>query len=1099
MPEWTREQRAAIDARNHTILVSAAAGSGKTAVLIERIVTLLREGARLDRMMICTFTRAAAAEMRERLNKRLTDEAATQPELMGRALDELEGAEISTIHSFCQRMLREEFQAAGIDPLASICEEQKRVAMFREAYTAAFNELLEEQHPDVLLLSEAVDQKIIEEWNQRLFTFLMALPNPFRWLEEQIDSLTREPFTEQPWYKTVQRYVIQQAEGMGDILQREQLMLRQPFALNERFADWDNDVYMYQTFREHLTDHPEELPMLLQCYSFATLKRLKGAKDLSEEQQAWDKGYKKLRDQHKKLVKELLELIKPDEERWRIELPNVQAQMRGLAALVKRTEKHFSALKRQANVLDFNDLEQMTLGMLEDAVIREKLQERFDHIFVDECQDVSAVQDAIIQQLHGEHCCLFMVGDVKQSIYRFRQADPTLFLHRMRTFADNEDARERRIFLQKNFRSRPAVLEATNRVFRKVMRADVTELDYLPEDELIPGRSCEFGPSVELLLLEGAEEATAAETLELQADQAAARIRELLKESFHDGKQVRHYTYRDIVILMPSVARQGSLTADMLQARGIPVYYDGADDYFALPEILAVTNLLSLIDNAQQDVPLLSVLKMTPFLMTDQQLADIRLCKSGRNVPFHEAFAVCCEGEGELAEICRTVRGKIEGWQFLSKVLPLSDFLWRLMRETGMLAVSGALPEGEIRQANLMLMCQRAAEYEDNGGVSLSGFLREMTNMRAAGDSRSAKVLGEGEDLVRIMTIHKSKGLEFPVVFVMGMGSALHLSGGKSLRMHSRLGCCVPYVNREMNIRRDTILDKAFDIQRKLDEKAERARVLYVAMTRAREQMILLCGDVSRELEWRAPEGAFRVWQAKSMADWVMQTVCDKYDAALSTDSPQVATPWRIRVTGIHDQQVVEKVNVIHNMQDYIASVLSAPPSRSTFAAWESRPAAQAMPLKTSVSSLVRQEVLRDPMPLTDAEETADDKTLPEEIVSPLRLSELPRLPSFMEQREMTGAEAGTLTHRALSMVSLEAMRGAASLTETLWVELCELTDRGCFTSQERLAVKPNAIVNFFRSDMGQRLLRSPEVKREWHFNLRLQEMGDVLLQGVID
>lgn len=1098
MPKWTLQQEAAINARNHTILVSAAAGSGKTAVLVERIVSLLREGARLDRMMICTFTRAAAAEMRDRLNKRLTMEAATQPELMGRALDDLESAEISTIHSFCQRMLREEFQAAGIDPLATICEEQKRVVMFHEAYVTAMNELLAEGHPALTALADGVDQRTIEEWNTRLYTFLMALPKPFAWLEEHIDSLGKEPFTEQPWYRVVWNYVYQQSFGMENIILREQQMLQEPHAVQERCLDWENDWYVYTTFREWLMDHPEELPMLLQCYNFATLKRVP-AKSLNEGQQAWDKEYKKLREAHKKLVKDLLTLIKPDEERWRLELPNVQEQLRGLSALVQRTNVHFAELKRKANTLDFSDLEQMTLAMLEEPALREKLQDRFDHIFVDECQDVSAVQDAIIQQLHGEKCCLFMVGDVKQSIYRFRLADPTLFLQRMRTFSDEIDGRERRIFLQKNFRSCDSVLEATNRVFRKLMKPEVTELDYLPEDELIPGRSGEYGPPVEALLLTGAEDASASEMLEMQADQAAARIHELLKEPYHDGTRARYYTYKDMVILMPSVARQGSRVAELLQARGVPVYYDGADDYFALPEILAVTALLSLIDNRKQDVPLLSVMKMTPFLMTDGQLAEIRLCKTGKNVPFHEAFDACCEGEGPLSESCRAVREKIEGWQFLSKTLPLSEFLWRLMRETGMFAVSGALPEGDMRQANLMLMCQRAAEYEDNGGVSLAGFLRELTNMRAAGDSRSAKVLGENENLVRIMTIHKSKGLEFPIVIVMGLNGAMHLAAGKSLRMHGKLGVCVPYVNREMNIRRDTILDRAFEIQRKLDEKAERARLLYVAMTRAKERLILLCGDASRADEWQQPDSAFRVWQAHSLADWVMQAVCDSCGKTFSTSFPQARTPWFVGVTAHREQQLVEKKTVIHNMQDWLHAVLANPPGEDVFAGWEAPTEAAMLPVKTSVTALVKQETLQDPMPLTDAEETADTKTIGEEIVSPLRLSELPRLPDFLEEARLTGAEAGSITHRALALVSLDALRESSSLAEALAAQLSDLKECGVLSAEERAAIRANGMLNYFRSEVGQRMLASGEVRREWHFNLRLKEKHDALLQGVID
>lgn len=1101
MPMWTQEQLAAITARNHTILVSAAAGSGKTAVLVERIVTLLREGVPMDRMMIVTFTRAAAAEMRQRLNQRILQEAHRQPQLMGRALDDLESAEISTIHSFCQHLLREEFQAAGIDPLASICEEQKRAAFFHEAYVQAMNELLTEDYPSFTRLADSLGALTLEEWCKSLYEFLTSLPHPFAWLKEHAARLTDEPFTDQPWYHVILRYVNQQTEGIALLLDQERAMLDDPAALRERQADWEQDQETYSRFRAAANNAPDQLPELLATYDFRKLTTVKGVSSMGEDVQRWDKEYKKLRTAHKDLVKELQSLLHVDDARWRRELAAVRDEVEALALLTERTAQHFAEAKREQHLLDFSDLEQFTLALMDDPDLRAKLRERFDHIFVDECQDVSAVQDAIIQQLQGEGTCLFMVGDVKQSIYRFRQADPTLFLRRMRTFSDAEDARERRIFLQRNFRSCPAILDATNRVFRRLMKATVTELDYLPEDELIPGRAAKADPPVEIELMRAGEKQRAAELLTAQALRTAARIEALTRETFFDGEKERVYTYRDMVILMPSVSRAGSQVAGVLQSRGIPVYFDGNDSYFALPEILAVTSLLSLIDNRMQDIPLMAVLKMTPFLLTDQDLASIRLCKTGRDVPFYEAFDECCARETPLGARCADIRRQLDEWRFLSRVLPLSDFLWRILRETGLYAVSGALPEGELRQANLMLMCQRAAEYEEGGGVSLSGFLGVIEELRAAGDSRSAKVLGENENLVRIMTIHKSKGLEFPVVFVLGLGGPLHLKTGKSLRTHSRLGVCLPYMNPDMNIRRETVLDRAFDLQRRLDEKAERARILYVAMTRARERLILLVNQGEDDSLWRLPESPYRIWQAGSMADWLMQAVCDEVPAqALSTGYQQAGTPWKINASADIDPQDVEKTQLFHMGQAWLDAVVSLPPGERLDRAWrEAEQPGDAAPLKTSVSALVRRQALQDPFPLDDAEENPSDKARTEEIVSPLRLSELPRQPAFLQEKQLTGAEAGTLVHHVLALVGLDGLRRGADLAEALVDELNGLRSRGLLSVEEARLLRPNVLLRFYRSELGQRMLRSPDVRREWHFNLRLREQGDSLLQGVID
>ncbi len=1101
MPQWTASQLEAIRARNHTILVSAAAGSGKTAVLVERIVTLLKEGARLDKMMIVTFTRAAAAEMRQRLNDRLQQELPGEPKIMSQALADLENTEISTIHSFCQHLLREEFQAAGIDPLSTICEEQRRQTLFREAWQDAMNSLLEEGDPTFADLADTVTPETLEKWTIQFHTFLMSLPHPMDWLEKHAEETDAEPFTNQPWYQVLNTYARQQATGMGCILKQKEEMLTRPEAIPQRGEDYENDLQGYESFRAQLDDHPELLKELLATYTLKRAKSVRGVKDMPEETQLWEKEFKKLRQKQKDLVQELNGCLSFDEEKLRREMQQVKASTQGMAMLVRRTAEIFQQKKQEKNLLDFHDLEQMTVALLDDENQRLRLENRFQHIFVDECQDVSAVQDAIIQALQGENTCLFMVGDVKQSIYRFRQADPTLFLHRMRTFSDKEDARERRIFLQKNFRSRGNVLDATNRVFRKVMKADVTELDYLPEDELICGRATEKDPPVEILRCGMDKEQTkAADQLLAQALTVAQRMGEMCGETFFDGKQERKYTYRDMVILMPAVAGAAQKVSEVLESKGIPVYFDGADNYFELPEIKAMTALMQVIDDELQDVPLLAALKMPPFLMTDQELAHVRRAKTGQDVPFYEAFHACAGGEGELASRCCHIRETLQEWRFRANTVKLSDFLWYLMGETGMFALSGSLPEGEARQANLMLLCQKAAEFEEAGGVSLSGFLQVMGEMRMSQDTKSAKVLGENENLVRLMTIHKSKGLEFPVVFLMGLNKDLHKAEGKETHLHSKLGISLPYMNRALNIRRDTLVDKAFAIQKKLDEKAERARLMYVGMTRARERLILLV-DNKEEPTQTMPDSLYRVWCAGSMAAWILQTLGDeKSSTSLSTGFPQGANPWYIRDCGQTEEQTVEKVRDFHRVQNSLLTLAESAPGEDFIPLWEQQQAKKAtQPLKTSVSALVRKETLKDPMPVTEEEENQADKEKSEEIVSPLRLSEVPLRPQFMEQRQMTGAEAGTLHHRVMAMVDLVKFTQGASPADALRQALADLQARGLMTKEEAGKIQPNILLGFFQNDLGHRLLASPKVKREWRFNLRLREQGDVLLQGVID
>ena len=504
---------------------------------------------------------------------------------------------------------------------------------------------------------------------------------------------------------------------------------------------------------------------------------------------------------------------------------------------------------------------------------------------------------------------------------------------------------------------------------------------------------------------------------------------------------------------------------------------------------------LILADNPMQDIPLLAALKMPPFSLSDAELAAIRTAKTGKNVPYYEAFAEICTLEGALPEKCRAIWSKLEEWRFQAEAMRLSDFIWHVMQSSGYYAAVGALPKGELRQANLRMLYQRAQAFENDGGETLADFLR-MTDEQSAGDDRmSAKMLGENENLLRIMTMHKSKGLEFPVVFCMQMSGGLHKPFRGELLLHTRLGAAMPYVNRELRIKRKTLADRAFKVQRELDEKAERARLLYVAMTRARERLIMIgcCKQKDRDV-WRLPPSDYAVWNARSMTDWIMQAVQEIHN--LSTDAPQPENPWNIRaltdLTGVPVDNNVDK----SDLRDRLQGILSTP-AEGDFSAWERSSESHAAPLKTSVSAIARKDATGDPMPLTDAEEDASTKRVEEEIVSPLRMSELPSKPAFLEEKQLTGAERGTLMHRALSLIQMDGLRGAENLYAAVKQAVHDLADREVFTYQEVMVLYLKGLADFFRSDLGQRMLHSPVVRREWAFNLVIE--GGSLLQGVID
>ncbi len=1097
VPMWTTQQLQAIDASNNTILVSAAAGSGKTAVLVERIVQLIRGGFHLERMLIVTFTKAAAAEMRQRLNKRLLKEAAADPDTFGPALDELESTEISTIHAFCQKVLRNNFQAVGIDPMVRPCDDQMKKTIFDAAWLEAFNDLLDKRDDaDFIELAYAWDQRALQEMTAQLYDFLMSLPNPFDWLDHAVDAVDQPPYDQHPWYLLLADHAALQLQGVTAILQAMRNMFSEPDAVEARRETLEADEIACE--RLFHVEHSDISAMLAALDGFS-LPRAKSLRGLSDAEKAWSERLAAQRKKITGMVKEIRENLTIDDEKLLTELAMMQRHLRGLAALTKATHTTFLAKKAEKHLIDFSDMEQFTMQVLSDPALRATLQAEYDHIFVDECQDVSQVQDAILQAIHNDDNVLFMVGDVKQSIYRFRKADPTLFMERLRTYSDDADAKCRRIILQKNFRSRYNVLDATNEVFRRAMRPRVTELTYEPLDELICGREGEDGPPVEMHLLDlsSDEEGENVEALEAEAQVVIERVQALLNEQFDDGNGLRNYTYRDMVILLSAAANTAPKLVELLGRAGIPVYYDGAAAFFDLPEVKAVKALLSVIDNPLQDVPLLAALKMPPFALTDGELAAIRMAKTGKNVPFHEAFAEICTMEGDLADKCRRVREQLESWRFEAEAMRLSDFVWHVMQQSGYYASVGALPKGELRQANLRMLYQRAQAFEQDGGETLADFLR-LTEEQSAGDDRmSAKMLGENENLLRIMTMHKSKGLEFPIVFLMQMSGGLHKPYRGELLMHTRLGVAMPYVNRELRIKRKTLADAAFKIQRELDEKAERARLLYVAMTRARERLIMVgcCKESQRDV-WTLPESDYAVWNARSMTDWVMQAIPQDINN-LSTDDPQPANPWNIRawsdLTGVAVDNNVDK----QELTGYLKTVLTSP-IEGDMSAWEKVEEAVHAPLKTSVSAVAKKNVLADPLPLMASEEDADTKRAQEEIVSPLRLSELPSRPAFLEDKQLTGAERGTLMHRALSLIPLDSLRGAKDLYAAVKQAVHDMADREIFTYQEVMLLYIKGLADFFRSDLGQRMLSSGTVRREWAFNLVMDEQG-TLLQGVID
>ncbi len=1081
MPEWTADQKRVIETNAKTLICSAAAGSGKTAVLVERIVRMIGEGTPPDAFLIITFTSAAAAEMKEKIRTRLF--RGRDNLYFRRALERIDSLSVSTIHSFCQKLIRQEFQAADVDPLFSVCTDSERRLLFRQSFRKACQELNAEGNADFAALRKSYDGKRTEELTSQVYDFILSLPDPFGWLRRSAEGIPESLVPDHPWTAIVSRMAAEKIYDAAIILRRQYAMFDEYAKVEAYRAAWKADSELFhvkQLWAEGRADTDR-----VRALAWTPLPR---ATRLTDHEIDWKERYQALRKELRELHEETDALILPDREKTGTEFAAMRRDALGLCAVVERTAKKYEEAKRRRHTADFADLEHKALKIMTEEPYRSAIREKYTCIFVDECQDISAVQDAMIRALQGEHTRLFMVGDVKQSIYRFRQADPILFLNRIREAESGNDPENVCIRLRENFRSRPEILETTNVIFRDIMREDTAEMDYTGQEELRAGRVTEGRIPVFVDLLENGDKGYP--RLEAVADHLAHRMRELREE------QGLHY--RDMVILMPAVNPDGSRLAELLKNRGVPVFFDGGQLFHQMPEIVAFRRMLMWIVNPRQDLPLLSVLANAPFYFTEEELAGIRLAGGDQRLPFHEAFSRCAAADTELGRKCAAVREREKDWREKAEFMPLGDFCWYLMEDSLRYAVARTGEYGDTAQANLRLFCREASEAGEDGTVTLREYLRRVEELAAVGDSKAATLLGEKDDLVRIMTIHKSKGLQFPVVFCVGLDRSSIGSHPSDIRMDSRLGFCLRYKVPEVRLSRRTVANAIFEWKKTREEKAEKIRLLYVALTRAQERLFLVSAQTEDTL-WLAPAGPQRVIAADTGMDWVMPALLDAEKKKLSTGNEQASTPWKIRSFEINQQKIVEKPKVFHNLRGWLESLLLDTPVEKL---WKDLQEKDAFLAKRSVSSILwRAEMkLRD-----DEEETEEEKRSPEVPRRVLPWMEPPEYPAFlMNMGRMTGARRGTLIHRYLSLVDLALLRGLPpeapenTRRDVLSAELERMVKEGVFTPEEAGYIRPADAERFFTSPVGRRMLSSADARREWNFNLLVPERS-MIVQGIID
>ncbi|MBO2515656.1 MAG: helicase-exonuclease AddAB subunit AddA [Clostridiales bacterium] len=1064
--DWTASQREAINARNHSVLVSAAAGSGKTAVLLERVTKLLQEGYDLSEMLIITFTRAAASELKAKLMEKL--DKSENEELRRQALY-VNRADISTIHVFCSRLIRENFQACGIDPLSKIPDDAILASELQKVTDDVLEAAYDHPTPEEEALFTSYTTPQILDMLSSLRRFVNARADGDAWTEKALSENSIDKYVD-----IMKKDALMLTDLAMGYLEECDKVLDKPGAPLQYEENLQADMELTRNIAQNMKNGIYPAGKI----EFQTLSR----KKKGDFDPALADKYKELREKFKKTLNRLSSYFPEDMRQAQEDIDFTLPSLRALVELNRRVEDSYTKLKRRKNQLDFGDLEHLALKTLENDSVRHQVHMQYRAVFVDEYQDVSALQEALIEKITGENTLLFMVGDVKQSIYGFRLADPSLFRTKYENFSDDKGAYERRIVLQQNFRSTANILSCVNAVFSHAMRKNVTELDYDEKAMLYPADNADRGAETELVIIKGAPGDEDDETnaklprgYEHEAVFVAERISELIRTGRKKDKNgnMVPLQYRDIVILMRNVSGRAPVIAKILAERGIPVFSDASEQFYDLPEVSDILSILQVLSNPYQDIPLIATLHSPCFGFTETELAALKLTNLKSRQPYHRIFYDAVALNDPLGRKVSDCIQTLDRWRFLSRHMTVSNLIRLIMDETGLYTRAGTLRDGELRQADMRLLCDRADGLTDP--YDLNEFLQLIRIARGSDDKSGAKAIGENENVVRIMTIHKSKGLEFPVVFIMEMARKF-MPDTQLLQLDSETGMALSYIDGDLRIKKETFATKCLKMQKDRRSRAEECRLLYVAMTRAKEKLILVCspGDLSAHMNlWNRPRKDFAAGDAHQMSDWVGQTLQEGIclnDDRLFTD--EKGSIWKITWRSAQE----ENVHIL--CQDGASGEDETAISEDTVY-WMNRKAVKGDVLKTSVTSVSKKIKSED-----DMEETPVKKRKPRQNMS---------CPAFMEpNKDITPAEKGTAAHKALGCIDYNDVREGR-----LEDGIRTLLKKELLTKREFDSIQIQMLADFFRSETGAGALASKTVHREWQFVIRLE--NNSILQGVID
>lgn len=875
--KWTNEQLSAITQKGNNILVAAAAGSGKTTVLVERIIRkIINDNVDIDKILVVTFTNAAASEMRERILTALYKQIDEDPlnQRLRKQIVLLNKASICTIDAFCLDIIRNNFFEIGASSNFRIADNTELELLKQEAIEETFEELYLENDDEFNKLIELYagykDDENLKNIILKIHNYIQSAPFPEDWLEEQIEKFNMsdiEDFSQTEWGKIILKNFRDEVLNSIQILESSKHQLDMITELSKFSLVVADDINQLK-FLEQNWDNWErayEIANNLKFKTWPTDKKV--VSNLKEDT-------KKARDNVKKRIsKAVSQTFIYNTEEAVEDINAMYPILKKIKDVTLKFMEKFSEKKSNKNIMDFSDIEHYALkillkkdenGIYQKTEVAKKYEEKFNEIAIDEYQDSNLVQEYILTSISNKKN-IFMVGDVKQSIYRFRQAKPELFLDKYQKYGLEPNEYGQKIKLFKNFRSRENILDTTNLIFSDIMSADFGEIEY-DESEYLnlgatyeePTENVEFAGKTELDIIdlkkeenedgEEIEEDNSSELLEkteIEAKFVANRIQKLIKSKYqvYDRKTgYRDITYKDIVILLRATSNTANVFEKELLNLNIPVFSDQAENYLESIEIRTITSLLKIIDNPYRDIPLVTVMRSIIGDFTDNELIEIRLTQNeGYFYDSLKEAKASPKIDGKLKEKVINFLDKLNKWREEERYLPLNEFIQKIYEETDYYNYVRLMPNGQVRKANLKMLLDRAKDYEKISFKGLFNFIRYLEKVKSSNsDLSSAKVIGENENVVRIMSIHKSKGLEFPVAIISRTDKKFNQKDlNESILLHQDIGFGMQYINYDRKIEYTTATKEAIKIKTKEESIAEEMRILYVALTRAKEKLII--------------------------------------------------------------------------------------------------------------------------------------------------------------------------------------------------------------------------------------------------------------------